>query len=46
VAVLLLIVSPAASHALMRAVWKVGVPQWRGAVGPRTNTGENPEERR
>ena len=45
VAVLLLIVSPAASHALMRAVWKLGVPQWRGAVGPRSNTGENPEER-
>ena len=44
VAVLLLIVSPAASHALMRAVWKLGVPQWRGAVGSRTNTGDGDSE--
>lgn len=35
-AVLILIINPAASHALLRAAWKTGVPQWRGAVGPRT----------
>jgi multicomponent Na+:H+ antiporter subunit G len=29
---LLLIVNPAASHALARAAYKVGVPMWRGAV--------------
>jgi multicomponent Na+:H+ antiporter subunit G len=38
VAVLLLIINPAASHALLRAAWKLGVPQWRGAVGARTNS--------
>jgi multicomponent Na+:H+ antiporter subunit G len=43
VAVLLLIISPAASHALLRAAWKLGVPQWPGAVGERTNAGD-PEE--
>ena len=32
VAVLLLIVNPAASHALVRAAYKAGVPMWRGAV--------------
>jgi multicomponent Na+:H+ antiporter subunit G len=32
VAVLLLIVNPAASHALARAAYKVGVPMWSGAV--------------
>lgn len=32
VAVLLLIVNPAASHALARAAYKSGVPMWRGAV--------------
>jgi multicomponent Na+:H+ antiporter subunit G len=32
VAFLLLVVNPAASHALARAAYKVGVPQWRGAV--------------
>lgn len=32
VAVLLLLVNPAASHALARAAYKVGVPQWQGAV--------------
>jgi multicomponent Na+:H+ antiporter subunit G len=29
---LLLIVNPAASHALARAAYKVGVPMWSGAV--------------
>jgi multicomponent Na+:H+ antiporter subunit G len=32
VAVLLLIVNPAASHALVRAAYKAGVPMWPGAV--------------
>jgi multicomponent Na+:H+ antiporter subunit G len=32
VAVLLLVVNPAASHALSRAAYKTGVPMWRGAV--------------
>ena len=32
VAVLLLIVSPTASHALARAAYKAGVPMWQGAV--------------
>jgi multicomponent Na+:H+ antiporter subunit G len=32
VAFLLLVVNPAASHALSRAAYKSGVPQWRGAV--------------
>lgn len=32
VAALLLIVNPAASHALARAAYKTGVPMWRGAV--------------
>jgi multicomponent Na+:H+ antiporter subunit G len=32
VAVLLLIVNPAASHALARAAYKSGVPMWPGAV--------------
>jgi multicomponent Na+:H+ antiporter subunit G len=32
VAVLLLILNPAASHALARAAYKSGVPMWRGAV--------------
>jgi multicomponent Na+:H+ antiporter subunit G len=32
VAVLLLIVNPAAAHALARAAYKTGVPMWRGAV--------------
>jgi multicomponent Na+:H+ antiporter subunit G len=31
-AVLLLVVNPAASHALARAAYKTGVPMWRGAV--------------
>jgi multicomponent Na+:H+ antiporter subunit G len=32
VAFLLLVVGPAASHALARAAYKVGVPQWKQAV--------------
>jgi multicomponent Na+:H+ antiporter subunit G len=32
VGVLLLIVNPAASHALARAAYKAGVPMWPGAV--------------
>jgi multicomponent Na+:H+ antiporter subunit G len=32
VAVLLLIVNPAASHALARAAYKTDVPMWEGAV--------------
>jgi multicomponent Na+:H+ antiporter subunit G len=32
VAVLLLVVNPAAGHALARAAYKTGVPMWPGAV--------------
>jgi multicomponent Na+:H+ antiporter subunit G len=32
VAALLLLVNPIASHALVRAAYKTGVPMWRGAV--------------
>jgi len=32
VGVLLLVVSPLASHALARAAYKAGVPLWRGSV--------------
>jgi len=32
IAALLVIVNPAASHALARAAYKSGVPMWRGAV--------------
>lgn len=32
VALLLLVVNPAASHALARAAYKTRVPMWRGAV--------------
>lgn len=32
IAVLLLVVNPAASHALARAAYRRGVPMWRGAV--------------
>jgi multicomponent Na+:H+ antiporter subunit G len=39
VAVLLTVINPAASHALVRAAYKTGVPMWRGAVvdEPRTD---------
>ncbi|HVU60185.1 MAG TPA: monovalent cation/H(+) antiporter subunit G [Mycobacteriales bacterium] len=45
VAGLMLVASPAASHALIRAAWKIGVPQWRGAVGPRVNPAVDEAER-
>jgi multicomponent Na+:H+ antiporter subunit G len=32
IAALLLVVNPAASHALARAAYKTGVPMWRGAA--------------
>ncbi|HWE54664.1 MAG TPA: monovalent cation/H(+) antiporter subunit G [Acidimicrobiales bacterium] len=32
VAVLILIISPTASHSLARAAYKAGVPMWSGAV--------------
>jgi multicomponent Na+:H+ antiporter subunit G len=32
VAILLVIVNPAASHAVARAAYKTGVPMWRGSV--------------
>ncbi|HEU5158232.1 MAG TPA: monovalent cation/H(+) antiporter subunit G [Streptosporangiaceae bacterium] len=52
VAVLLLVVNPASSHALARAAYKAGVPMWPGAVRddpktPRrqaTHDGENGEQ--
>ncbi len=40
VAFLLLVVNPASSHALARAAYKAGVPQWDGAVR------DDPRERR
>jgi multicomponent Na+:H+ antiporter subunit G len=43
VAVLLLILNPAASHALARAAYKSGVPMWPGAVtdGPREQAADS-----
>ena len=32
IAALIIVVNPAASHAVARAAYKVGVPMWRGAV--------------
>jgi len=50
VAVLLLVVNPASSHALARAAYKAGVPMWQGAItdevrgladsGPGSGSGE------
>jgi multicomponent Na+:H+ antiporter subunit G len=40
VAFLVLILNPAASHALGRAAYKTGIRQWRGAVA------DEPRERR
>jgi multicomponent Na+:H+ antiporter subunit G len=40
VAAMILVLNPAASHALLRAAWKTGVPQWDGAVGDRTDVGQ------
>jgi multicomponent Na+:H+ antiporter subunit G len=44
VGVLLLVVNPAASHALARAAYKTGVPMWSGAVTDevRGQTGGSP----
>jgi multicomponent Na+:H+ antiporter subunit G len=39
IAVLLLVVNPAASHALARAAYKAGVPMWRGAVRDEARSG-------
>ncbi len=44
VAVLLLVVNPAASHALARAAYKSGVPMWSGAV--RDEVAERKERQR
>lgn len=43
VGALLLLVNPAASHALARAAYKTGVPMWRGAVAdePRQGNAED-----
>lgn len=48
VAVLLVIVSPTASHALARAAYKAGVPMWDGAVRdePREHGDANRERTR
>lgn len=43
VAVLLLLVNPAASHAIARAAYKTGVPMWRGAVADEPHELEAPE---
>lgn len=40
IAVLILVMSPAASHALLRAAYKTGVPLWRGSAV------DEPRERR
>lgn len=40
VAFLLLVLSPAATHALARAAYKTGVPMWRGAVADEPRAGE------
>lgn len=37
---LLVVVNPAASHALSRAAYKIGIPQWRGAVRDEPREGE------
>jgi multicomponent Na+:H+ antiporter subunit G len=39
VAVLLLVVNPAASHALARAAYKTGIPMWPGAVADQVMDG-------
>jgi multicomponent Na+:H+ antiporter subunit G len=46
VAALLLVVNPAASHAIARAAYKTGVPMWRGAVvdEPRDDDSSDPGE--
>jgi len=42
VALLLLLVNPIASHALVRAAYKTGVPMWRGAVADQPGRLEPP----
>lgn len=46
VGILLLVVNPAASHAVARAAYKTGVPMWRGSVTDEPRRGrpdvENP----
>jgi multicomponent Na+:H+ antiporter subunit G len=37
---LLLVLSPAATHALARAAYKTGVPLWRGSVADEPRAGE------
>jgi multicomponent Na+:H+ antiporter subunit G len=37
---LLLVLNPAASHALARAAYKTGVPMWRGSVADEPRRGE------
>ena len=46
VAVLILVVNPAASHALARAAYKAGVPMWQGAVRDRARDGRRHKEGR
>jgi multicomponent Na+:H+ antiporter subunit G len=46
VTALVLVLSPAASHALARAAYKTGVPMWRGSVvdEPRSRRGSGEHE--
>jgi multicomponent Na+:H+ antiporter subunit G len=44
VAFLLLVLSPAATHALMRAAYKTGVPMWRGSVADEPRADEDEDE--
>jgi multicomponent Na+:H+ antiporter subunit G len=46
VAALLLIVNPVASHALVRAAYKTGVPMWRGSVVDEVAERRDAEEER
>lgn len=46
VAALLLVVNPAASHALARAAYKTGVPMWPGAVVDEPQEGREEHEER
>jgi len=46
VAFLLLVVSPATSHALARAAYKTDVPMWSGAVVDEPREGEQREDGR
>lgn len=44
VAVLLLVINPMASHALVRAAYKSGVPMWKGAVLDQVTKGSRPPD--